>query len=166
MTYPNYHSIFPARVIAAPVGDDFGRYRRRPIVNPARRTYIQPTWLLRPCQTKHFCLSDPPLRAGRTEYFPSDIDVVSHVMQLARFCGTVARWRSFPFPRENSIQTSPFAQKRSAAYRNAESYFSNPEQSVSLAKRQAVAESCAADANTARLRALRLAREASDRKAE
>jgi len=70
----------------------------------------------------------------------------------------------FPFHMENSIQTSSFAQKRSAAHRNAESYFSNPEQSASLAKRQAVLVPCAADANTARLRALRLAKEASDRK--
>jgi hypothetical protein len=64
---------------------------------------------------------------------------------------------------ENFIQTSSFSQKRSAAYRNAESHFSHPEQSASLAKQQAVARSLVADANTARLRALRLAKEASDR---
>ena len=56
---------------------------QRPIVKLSPSTYMWDTWLLRPCQTKHFCLSDPPLRAGRTEYFLSDIDVVSHVMQLA-----------------------------------------------------------------------------------
>jgi hypothetical protein len=66
---------------------------------------------------------------------------------------------------EDFIQpTSPFAQKRNAAYRNADSYFSNRETPVSLAKQQAVAQSVASDANTARLRALRLAREASNGK--
>jgi CspA family cold shock protein len=29
------------------------------------------TWFLRPCQTKRFCLSDPPTRAGRTEKLPA-----------------------------------------------------------------------------------------------
>lgn len=33
------------------------------IANTAIEPYVESTWFLRPCQTKHFCLSDPPLRA-------------------------------------------------------------------------------------------------------
>lgn len=44
------------------------------VIAPAS-AYMQWTWFLRPCQTKFFCLSDPPQRAGRTETFP-DLDVL------------------------------------------------------------------------------------------
>ena len=70
----------------------------------------------------------------------------------------------YTFYMEYSIETTMLsAQKKKTAYRIADSYFSRREGPVSLAKQQVVAQSTATDANTDRLRALRLAKEASER---
>jgi len=58
------------------------------VIAPAS-AYIDATWFLRPCQTKFFCLSDPPQRAGRTETFP-DLDVLVSTAGDA-FCAAVTR---------------------------------------------------------------------------
>lgn len=61
--------------------------------------------------------------------------------------------------------TSKTALKQEAARRNADSYFVAWQQRTTLVKQQVAAESAANDAKTARLRALRLAKEAADREA-
>ena len=55
------------------------------------------------------------------------------------------------------------ARKKDAAFRNADSYFQTWQQRTSLVKQQAAAEAAANDAKTARLRALRLAKEEADK---
>lgn len=65
---------------------------------------------------------------------------------------------------EKLIETiSPPARKKDAAHRTADSYFVTWERRTSLVKQQIAAESAANDAKTARLRALRLAKEATDK---
>ena len=63
---------------------------------------------------------------------------------------------------EPPIET-PSAQKKSAAYRNADRYFATAERKTTLAKEQADTAAAASDEKTARLRALRLAKEAADK---
>jgi hypothetical protein len=67
---------------------------------------------------------------------------------------------------ESPIETAPpSARKKNAAHRNADSYFVTWERRTFLVKQQLVAEPAANDAKTARLRALRLAKEAAEREA-
>jgi hypothetical protein len=67
---------------------------------------------------------------------------------------------------ESPIETTPSsAQKKDAAHRNADSHFVTWERRTSLVKQQVAAESAANDAKTARLRALRLAKEVAEREA-
>lgn len=61
------------------------------------------------------------------------------------------------------METTISARKKETAFRTADSYFQTWQQRTSLAKQQAAAESAANDAKTARLRALRLAKEAADK---
>jgi hypothetical protein len=49
------------------------------IANLAIETYASQAWFLRPCQTKHFCLSDSPFARRTNRILPLDPDVVSHV---------------------------------------------------------------------------------------
>jgi hypothetical protein len=49
------------------------------VANPSISAYAGNTWFLRPCQTKHFCLSDPPFARRTNRILPLDSDVVSHV---------------------------------------------------------------------------------------
>lgn len=55
--------------------------------------------------------------------------------------------------------------KADSARRNADSYFVTWEKRTTLVKQQAAAESASNDAKTARLKALRLAKEAADKEA-
>jgi len=67
---------------------------------------------------------------------------------------------------EVPIETpSTTAQKQEVARRNADSYFVAWEKRTALVEQQVTAESAARDAKTARLRALRLAKEAVDKEA-
>ncbi|HXR95980.1 MAG TPA: hypothetical protein VN718_08875 [Rhizomicrobium sp.] len=71
---------------------------------------------------------------------------------------------------EHVIEKSPADTKAPATKeivrRNADTYFVAWEKRTNLVKQQTQAESAAADAKTAKLRALRLAKEAADRDAE
>ena len=49
------------------------------VANPSISAYGGNTWFLRPCQTKHFCLSDSPFARRTNRILPLDSDVVSHV---------------------------------------------------------------------------------------
>lgn len=62
-------------------------------------------------------------------------------------------------------KTPPYAPKGDVARRNADSYFVTWEKRTNLVKQQVAADSAANDAKSARLRALRLAKEAADREA-
>ena len=67
------------------------------------------------------------------------------------------------FHMERPIDTTlPSGRKKDAAHRTADSYFITWERRTSLVKQQVAAESAANDDKTARLRALRLEKEAQD----
>jgi hypothetical protein len=66
---------------------------------------------------------------------------------------------------ENPIENLPPPEKKNTARRNADSYFVTWERRTALVKQQVTAESTANDTKTARLRALRLAKEAAEKEA-
>jgi hypothetical protein len=65
---------------------------------------------------------------------------------------------------EDTIEKSHTSQQKEAARRNANNHFAVWEERTALVKQQVSAESAANDAKTAKLRALRLAKEEEDRK--
>jgi hypothetical protein len=66
---------------------------------------------------------------------------------------------------EDIIDKPSTPQQKDAARRNANNHFAAWEERTALVKQQVSAESAANDAKTAKLRALRLAKEEEDRKA-
>lgn len=78
-------------------------------------------------------------------------------------CRAAAARRPPAFPRRTKIDNS--SQKENAR-RNANSHFTVREQRNQVIRQEAAKESAAIDAKTVRLRALRLAKEEEDRKAE
>ena len=70
-----------------------------------------------------------------------------------------------PSPREIPIVRKPYDPKDDPARRNADNYFAVWEKRKVQVRDQAAAESAASDAKTARLKALRLEKEAADQAA-